>query len=318
MNVLHLHLSDDQGWRIEIKKWPKLTEIGGSTEVGGGKGGYFTQEQYKELVKYASDRYITVVPEIDMPGHTNAALASYAELNCDNKLTELYTATEVGFSTLCTQKEIVYEFIEDVIHELAVITPGPYIHIGGDESHSTKKQDYIAFIERVQDIVTAQGKQMIGWDEITLTKLKPNSIAQHWSSNENAQEAVNQGVKIIMSPAARAYLDMKYDSTTTLGLFWAGTIEVDHGYNWNPESLIPGVEKENILGIESPLWTETVTNMNEMEYLVFPRLLGYAEIGWSQAEARSWEDYKLRLGNQAPIFREMGLNYYASELIKWQ
>jgi hexosaminidase len=318
MNFLHLHLSDDQGWRIEIKKWPKLTKVGGSTEVGGGKGGYFTQEQYKELVKYAGERYITVIPEIDMPGHTNAALASYAELNCDNKLTELYTGTEVGFSTLCTQKEIVYEFIEDVVSELAKITPGPYIHIGGDESHSTKKQDYIDFIERVQEIVAEQGKQMIGWDEITLTKLRPNTIAQHWSSVENAQEAVNQGIKIIMSPASRAYLDMKYDSTTALGLNWAGNIEVDHGYNWYPESLIPGVEKENILGIECPLWTETVTNMDEVEYLVFPRLLGYAEIGWSAAEARNWEDYKLRLGHQAPRFAEMDLNYYASELIEWQ
>jgi hexosaminidase len=224
----------------------------------------------------------------------------------------------VGFSTLCTQKEIVYEFIEDVVSELAKITPGPYIHIGGDESHSTKKQDYIDFIERVQEIVAEQGKQMIGWDEITLTKLRPNTIAQHWSSVENAQEAVNQGIKIIMSPASRAYLDMKYDSTTALGLNWAGNIEVDHGYNWYPESLIPGVEKENILGIECPLWTETVTNMDEVEYLVFPRLLGYAEIGWSAAEARNWEDYKLRLGHQAPRFAEMDLNYYASELIEWQ
>ena len=318
MNVLHLHLSDDQGWRIEIKKWPKLTEVGGSTEVGGGEGGYYTQEQYADLVKYAAERYITIIPEIDMPGHTNAALASYAELNCDNKLTDLYTGTEVGFSTLCTEKEIVYEFIEDVIREIAQLTPGPYIHIGGDESHSTEKKDYIEFVERVQDIVMAQGKQMIGWDEIALTEVKPGTIAQHWDSPENALKAVEKGIKVIMSPASRAYLDMKYDSTTTLGLNWAGNIEVDRGYDWYPANLVRGVGKENILGIECPLWSETVTNLHEVEYLVFPRLLGYAEIGWSQAEARSWENYKLRLGNHASRFKEMGLNYYASELVDWQ
>jgi hexosaminidase len=318
MNVLHLHLSDDQGWRIEIRKWPKLTEIGGRTEVGGGTGGYYTQEQYKELVNYASDRFITIIPEIDMPGHTNAALASYAELNCDNKLRELYTGMDVGFSTLCTQKEIVYEFINDVVTELSAITPGPYIHIGGDESHSTIEKDYIYFIEKVQDIVSAHGKQMIGWDEIASTKVKPNTIAQFWRSTDNAKKAVNQGIKIIMSPADRTYLDMKYDSTTTLGLKWAGYIEIEKGYNWFPDKLIPEIGKENILGIECPLWTETLTNMDEVEYMVFPRLLGYAEIGWSQSETRNWEDYKFRLSHHASRFEKMQLNYYASELIDWK
>lgn len=318
MNMLHLHLSDDQGWRIEIKKWPKLTEIGGLTEVGGGTGGFYTQEQYEEIVKYALERYVTIVPEIDMPGHTNAALASYPELNCDNKRRDLYTGTKVGFSTLCTQKEIVYQFIKDVISEIAALTPGPYFHIGGDETHSTNKDDYINFVERVQEIVFAQGKQMIGWDEITSAQLKPNAIAQFWNSTENAQKSVNQGVKLIVSPAANTYLDMKYDSTTTLGLSWAGTIEVNKGYNWYPENIVPNMGKENILGIECPLWTETTTNMSEVEYMVFPRLLGYAEIGWSSADIRSWDDYKLRLGYQAPIFNAMGINYYPSELIDWQ
>ena len=166
MNVLHLHLSDDQGWRIEIKSWPKLTEIGGSTEVGGGEGGFYTQEQYSEIVEYAQIRNITIIPEIDMPGHTNAALASYAELNCNGKATELYTGIEVGFSTLCTNKEITYQFVDDVIRELASLTPGPYIHIGGDESHVTPLEDYIPFINRVQQIVKNHGKKVIGWDEI--------------------------------------------------------------------------------------------------------------------------------------------------------
>jgi hexosaminidase len=317
-NVLHLHLSDDQGWRIEIKSWPKLTEIGGSTEVGGGEGGYFTQEQYTELVNYAAERFITIVPEIDMPGHTNAALASYPELNCDDKATELYTGTEVGFSTLCTDKEITYEFIDDVIRELAEITPGSYIHIGGDESHVTKLEDYIPFIERVQDIVYSYEKTMIGWDEVTLAKLDERSIAQYWASAENAKNAVDQGVKVIMSPAAKAYLDMQYDSITPLGLHWAGYIEVDTGYNWDPATLEEAIGRENILGIEAPLWTETVTKRSEMEYLVFPRLAGYAEIGWSPANGRSWDDYKLRLASHGNIYDSWGINYYRSTRVPWQ
>lgn len=317
MNYLHLHLTDDQGWRIEIKQWHNLTTHGGSTQVGGGKGGFFTQEDYQEIVKYAADRFITIVPEIDLPGHTNAALASYAELNCDGKATELYTGMAVGFSTLCTRNENTYEFVDDVIKELAAMTPGPYIHIGGDESHSTKKKDYIYFIDRVQDIVNKHGKQMMGWDDITAGDLKSNSIAQHWSKKENAQAAVRQNVKIVMSPASKAYLDMKYDSTTTLGLNWAGYIEVDSGYIWNPATLIKGVSKENILGIECPLWTETVTNLDELEYLVFPRLMGYAEIGWTKQKDRNWEDYKTRLGNHQARLEALEINYYPSKLVPW-
>ncbi|WP_299584631.1 beta-N-acetylhexosaminidase [uncultured Sunxiuqinia sp.] len=317
-NIMHLHLTDDQGWRIEIKSWPKLTEIGGSTEVGSGEGGFYTQDQYTELVNYAAERFITIIPEIDMPGHTNAALASYAELNCDGKATELYTGIEVGFSTLCTDKEITYEFIDDVIGELASLTPGPYIHIGGDESHVTKKEDYIPFIERVQDLVYAHGKTMIGWDEVTLAKLDERSIAQYWSSADNAKNAVQQGVKVIMSPAKKAYLDMKYDSLSTLGLHWAGYIEVDTGYDWDPTKLEKEISWENILGIEAPLWTETVTNRADMEYLVFPRLAGYAEIGWSPAEGKSWDEYKVRLAAHGKQYDTWGINYYRSKLVPWE
>jgi hexosaminidase len=233
MNVLHLHLSDDQGWRIEIKSWPKLTEIGGSTEVGGGEGGFYTQEQYSDIVKYAAERQIMIIPEIDMPGHTNAALASYAELNCDGKATELYTGTEVGFSTFCTDKEITYKFIDDVVRELAVLTPGPYIHIGGDESHVTKIEDYIPFVNRVQEIVVSHGEKVIGWDEIANATLVKNATVQFWADVKNTTLGIEQDAKVIMSPAARTYLDMQYDSTTHLGLHWAGYIEIDHGYLWD-------------------------------------------------------------------------------------
>ncbi len=318
MNVLHLHLADDQGWRIEIKSWPALTEIGSTTQVGGGKGGFFTQEEYKDIVQYAADRFITIIPEIDMPGHTNAALASIPELNPDNKATNLYTGTHVGFSTLQTNKEFTYQFLGDVIRELVALTPGPYIHVGGDESHVTKKEDYIPFIGRVQEIVLANGKQMIGWDETTMAALKPSSVAQYWSKAENAQRGVSKGVKIIMSPAAKAYLDMKYNAQTVLGLKWAGFVEVDTGYKWDPATLVPGITKENILGVECPMWSETVKNISDIEFLLFPRLPGYAEIGWTDASQRSWNEYKIRLGNQAPRFKAMGINYYPSAKVQWK
>ena len=317
MNVLHLHLSDDQGWRIEIKKWPNLTSVGGSKQVGGGSGGFYTQEQYSDIVKYAAERYITIIPEIDMPGHINAAMASYPELNCNGKATELYTGTEVGFSSFCTSKEITYQFISDVLGELAAITPGPYLHIGGDESHVTKLEDYIPFVNRVQQIVSKLGKKVIGWDEIALTSLIPNSTVQYWAKAENAVKGVKQGAKVIMSPAANSYLDMKYDSTTTLGLFWAGFVETDKSYKWDPATLVPGVAKDNILGVEAPLWTETITNMKELEYMVFPRLLGIADLAWCSSSSGNWEEYKTRLARHGDRLKAMQINYYPSKLVQW-
>ncbi len=318
LNVLHLHLSDDQGWRIEIKSWPKLTEIGGSTQVGGGGGGFYTQEEYKDLVKYASERYITIIPEIDMPGHTNAALASYAVLNCNKKATKLYEGTKVGFSTLCTSDELTYKFIDDMIGELVSLTPGPYIHIGGDESHVTALEDYIPFINRVQEIVNSHGKIMMGWDEITHANLKSESIVQYWGSADNAKRAVSQGVKIILSPAQKCYLDMQYDTNSSLGLHWAGYIEVDSAYAWHPETLLPGISRDDILGIESPLWSETIKTLDDIEYMAFPRLIGHAEIGWSADESPGWEEYRLRLGKHSKLLDLLEVDFYRSPLVDWE
>jgi hexosaminidase len=340
MNVLHLHLADDQGWRIEIKSWPNLTTIGGSTQVGGGKGGFLTQDQYKDIVKYAQERYITIIPEIDMPGHTNAALASYPELNCDGKARKLYTGIEVGFSTLCPTKEITYKFIDDVVRELAELTPGPYIHLGGDESHATKKEDYIPFVSKVQEIVKAHGKQMIGWEETAQADMnkpknrpeqsvkadnsvlqpsatKSNSIAQYWTNPNYAKEAVAKGAMVIMSPATKTYLDMKYDSTTKLGQDWAARIEIDSAYMWDPATRVKGIPRENILGLEAPLWTETITTMDEIEYMVFPRIIGIAEIGWTPANLRSWDDYKTRLGKHGPVMKALEIDFYKSKQVPW-
>lgn len=318
INTLHLHLSDDQGWRIEIKSWPKLTEIGGSTQVGGGQGGFYTQEDYKEIVSYAAQRYITIVPEIDMPGHTNAALASYPELNCDKKPRELYTGIEVGFSTLCIDSEVTYQFVDDVVREISEMTPGPYFHIGGDESHVTPMEDYIPFMERAQEIAVKYGKKVIGWDEVAHAKLVPGAVVQFWAKAENAKMGIDQGAKVLMSPATKTYLDMQYDSTTRLGLHWAAYIEVDDAYNWDPATFSPDIKRENIIGIESPLWTETITSIDDIEYMVFPRILCHAEIGWTKASDRNWDDFKNRLGTFCNRLDAMNINYYASPKVPWK
>ena len=327
INVLHLHLSDDQGWRIAIKNWPRLATYGGSTEVGGGPGGYYTQEQYKDIVAYAARHFITVVPEIDTPGHTNAALASYAELNCDGKAPPLYTGTDVGFSSLCVSKDITYTFLNDVIGELAKLTPGSYVHIGGDEAHSTPLADYITFIDRIQPIVHAHGKNVIGWNEIAQADVKPSpdTLAQNWSiadgntpvSDTLATDAVQKGVRLVMSPANHAYLDMQYDKNSPYGLHWAGYVNVQKSYQWDPATLFTGVTEQNIEGVEAPIWSETLTDIHEVEYMAFPRLGGIAEIGWSPRQGRSWDEYRTRLAAQGPRWTTMGVNFYHSPEIAW-
>ncbi len=331
MNRLHLGLTNDQGWRIEIKSWPKLTEIGAITEVGGGEGGFFTQEQYKEIVAYAQDRHVMIIPEIDMPGHTNAALASYQELNINPSMRrepgiprpdeepvpgQLYTGIKVGFSTLDITKPITFKFVEDVLAELAAITPGPYIHIGGDEAAVTKKPDYIAFINRFKTIVEGHGKTMIGWEEISQADIDSTVIVQYWNSPSHAKAAAAKGARLIYSPAKKIYLDMQYDSTTRLGLHWAAYIEVDDSYNWDPVTHVADVPEKCILGVEAPLWTETIETIDDIEYMVFPRLAGVAEIGWSRGE-RSWGEYVTRLARQAPRWEAMGVDFYRSPKVHW-
>ena len=316
LNRLHLHLSDDQGWRIEIKSWPELTRIGGQTAVGGGPGGFYTQAEYADLVAYAAARYVTVVPEIDMPGHTNAAMAAYAELNADGQARQPYSGIEVGFSSLAIDKEITYQFIDDVVGELAALTPGDFIHIGGDEAHSTDKGDYVRFVERVEAIVTAHDKRMVGWEEIGQAELETTSIAQHWAPG-HATAAAAQGAKIILSPAPRVYLDMKYDEATPLGLNWAGFVSLRAAYDWEPATLLAGVGESDILGVEAALWSETLTTIDDIEFMLFPRLPGVAEVAWSAA-GRDWEGYRLRLAAHGARLMEMGVNFHRSEEIEWQ
>jgi hexosaminidase len=317
LNRFHMHLADDQGWRIMIHSWPDLATYGGSTEVGGGPGGYYTQAEYSDIVAYAQSRYITVVPEIDMPGHANAALASYAELNCDGVAPALFTGIDVGFSSLCTDKDVTYAFVDDVVREIAALTPGAYFHIGGDEAFVTGEADYKRFIQRVQAIVQSYGKQMVGWEEIARADLLTTSIAQHWNS-DLAKRAAQQGAKVIMSPASETYLDNKYNASTRLGFSWAGYADVQDAYVWDPASQVDGVSESDVLGVESPLWTETIQTMDDIEFMAFPRLPGHAEIGWSPATGRDWDEYQSRLAAHGPRMTAMGVDFYRSSLVPWR
>ncbi|MGE5813704.1 MAG: beta-N-acetylhexosaminidase [Acidobacteriota bacterium] len=319
MNRLHLHLSDDQGWRIEIKSRPRLTEIGSRSEVGGGSGGFYTQEQFADLVAYAADRFVTIVPEIDMPSHINAALASYPELNCDQKPRPFYIGTEVGFSNFCVESEATYAFIDDVVREIAAMTPGAWFHVGGDEVKTLTPEQYVAFIERVQTIVHSHGKQMVGWDETARARLLPTSIVQYWRPDEPPGPAVQNGAKVILSSADRVYIDMQYDPGTPIGLHWAAYIPVRNAYDWEPSTHVPGITDANMLGIEAPMWAETLDNIRDIEYLAFPRLAAIAELAWSpMAKRQPWDTFKVRLGAQAPRWTALGINFYRAPEVPWR
>lgn len=316
MNRLHLHLTDDQGWRIEINAWPNLTKVGAQTQVNGGGGGFYTQEQFKEIVEYARGRYVMVIPEIDTPGHTNAALASYPELNQSEEAPPLYEGTEVGFSSLSINMEITYKFLDDVIRELAAISPAPYIHIGGDEAKSTPEADYKKFIKLFQQIVFAHNKIPVGWAEIGEAELDSRTVAQHWHGAAY-QGAKEQGCKIILSPANKTYLDMKYDPSTPLGLDWVGHISVKDSYNWEPGSYMHLLEESDILGLEAPIWTETLLTMKDVEFMAFPRLPGLAELSWSP-KGQGWEEYKNRLAQHGQHMEELNINFFRSPDVSWE
>jgi hexosaminidase len=323
INVLHLHLTDDQGWRLAIDRWPRLAAYGGGTEVGGGPGGHYTKADYREIVEYAAARYVTVVPEIDVPGHTNAALASYPELN-DGAAPERYTGVDVGFSSLRVREALTYRFLDEVIGEVAELTPGPYVHIGGDEAHTTDPADYAEFLTRTQQIVRRHGKSAVAWQDAAAATLAPGALVQYWRpasgaepDTEAARAAVRQGARLILSPADHAYLDLKYEMGTGLGLEWAGHVEVADSYAWDPATLIDGVAEPDIAGVEAALWSETIESGHDIDFMVFPRLPGIAEIGWSPAEGRSWESYAPRLAAHGARWNAAGVAFYRSPQVEW-
>lgn len=326
LNHLHLHLSDDQGWRIEIKGWPRLAEVGGACEVGGGPGGHYTQAQYRDLVAYAAARHVTLVPEIDMPGHTNAAMVAYPELHPDGVAPDPYTGIQVGFSMLRVDGEATRRFVADVLGELATLTPGPYLHVGGDEVEILPDDPYDEFMRYAEQVVTDLGKTPIGWHSAAVrAKPHPGTVIQYWGlpTPEQAEDraavsaAAQRGTKLIMSPGDHAYLDMKYDEGSRLGLQWAGFVDVADAYDWDPATLLDRVGEDAVVGVEAPLWTETATSLADLEYLAFPRLAAIAELGWSPAATHDWAGFRARLAAHGPRWTARGISFHPSPQVPW-
>ncbi|MGW2626522.1 beta-N-acetylhexosaminidase [Micromonospora taraxaci] len=320
LNHLHLHLTDDQGWRIAVDSWPKLTTVGGATAVGGGPGGFYTKADYTRIVSYAAARHITVVPEIDLPGHTNSALVAYPELAPDKIAPQPYTGTEVGFSYVDPADDRTYDFIADVLGELAAITPGPWLHIGGDEAFKVKGEVYTGFVERVQHIVAGLGKTVVGWHQLAPAAHVDGRVLQWWGTNgedPTTVEAVRQGARLIVSPGNHAYLDMKYAPDTPIGHDWAGLIDVRKAYDWDPGTHVAEVPSTAVIGVEAPLWTESVTSLADIEFLLLPRLPAIAELGWSPRETHDWAGFRDRLAGHGPRWDAAGIAFHRAPEIPW-
>lgn len=321
-NVFHFHLTDDQGWRINIPSWPKLTSVGSNSAVGQTScdNCFYSLDEYQEIVQYADKRFITLIPEIDVPGHVKAALASYPEeLYCEGDKPEWpYTGTKVRISSLCFSNPKIYQFFEDVVSEVAKRTTGKYIHIGGDETPKwVKHKDYADFMLKASDIITQHGKILVGWtnDIGSVEGLSSDVVGQDWSTKkhccENTLNMAKRGNKIIMSPANKAYLDLKYDKDTPIGLHWAGYNSIKNSYNWNPELMIEGLNSKSIIGVEAALWGETITSMADAQYMIFPRLFSLSEVAWTPQEKRTWPKFYERIQSQLLRLKHQNINFKA-------
>jgi len=360
INVLHLHLSDDQGFRLAINGFPRLTSIGAQGSVGtGGRlvdpGGFWTQAQYKAVVADAAAHFITVVPEVDSPGHNNAIIMSeYNDtgnpalpvnphsINCSAYKPPHWDYTEdVGYSALCPGSRDTWAIMTAIISQLTAITPGPYYDLGGDEVPTSllSAPEYAAFINREAGIVTGHGKTVMGWADIAGPGTKPpaGSIAEYWqpaggtsSGTVTGREAVAKHMKIVMAPANHTYLDQKYIVSArssvppSLGMNWAcpSGCDVSSAYNWNPGGFVTGVTDRNVIGVEGAMWGETVANLANADYMIFPRLIALAEVAWSPAARRTpaspaYHDFLRRLGDQGARLQAAGVNFYPSTQVPW-
>lgn len=343
-NHLHLHLTDDQGWRLQIDAWPLLAEKASTTSAGGDAGGFYTKDDYREIVAHAASRHITIVPEIDLPGHTHAIGVAYPDLVEDPVISDAlaqsqaelgqdlpvagvpFTGWGVGHSSVRIRQERTFDFIRDVLTELSELTPGPYLHVGGDESHGTSTEDFAYFVERVTAIVHELGKTPIAWHEAgAAPNIAAGTVGQFWGSlkptDAHAAEAahfVARGGALILSPSDAAYLDMKYDADFPLGLAWAGLVGVRRAYDWDAADVVD-VPIEAIAGVEAPLWTETVRDLSDADQLMYPRIAAIAEQAWSSPTApeRTWESFRTRLGALAPLWQADGIRFHPTAEIDW-
>ncbi len=310
LNVLHLHLTDDQGWRFEVRNRPELTETSKDTQVGGEGGGFLTAADLQALVEHAAERGIAVVGEIDLPGHTHAALHAVPGLNPDGVSPGAYTGTEVGHSTLRLELPETAGFLEDVVSALVAQTPGEFLHVGGDEVEHLSGEEYTAFIQHVEALVLRHGRRPVFWQEAAPALLDTRSVVQMWISTGDGAEVVaaaRRGHDVILSPGNRTYLDMKHEPSDRLGLTWAGIIDVRDAYDWDPDTVLAGLPPDRILGVEAPLWTETIETEDDLFSMLLPRLAAFAEVAWSDPQVRDWEAFAEDLPAHTALWDARGL-----------
>lgn len=329
LNRLHLHLTDDQGWRVQIDSRPELTRIGASTQVGGGGGGFYTKDDVRRILAHAAERHVVVVPEIDLPGHTTAALAAYPELAPAGPAPTPYEGIEVGFSTLDPGNEGSYRFVEDVVREVAELFPGPWLHFGGDECLATDEADYARFVQRAAAIVAGAGKTPIGWHEIGRCEaLPPGTIGQYWGLTTQPDEradllrsVVARGGAAILSPADAAYFDIRYTEDHPVGLIWPGKpTTLEDAYGWEPAEVVPGLGEDAILGLEAPIFTETIADLDTLRSMAFPRMAAFAELAWSPrpgAGGRDLDGFRERLGRLGRDWDARGVRYERVPGVPW-
>jgi hexosaminidase len=340
MNYFHWHLTDDQGWRIEIKKYPNLTKAGAwrnGTIIGHHPGtgndsihygGFYTQKQVKEIVAYAAKRYITVLPEIEMPGHASAALTAYPYLGCTGGPYQVQQTWGVFNDVFCAGNDSVFTFLQNVLDEVMPLFPSKFIHIGGDEcpKDSWKKcpkcQKRIAdnhlkdehelqsyFVQRMEKYINSKGKTIIGWDEILEGGLAPNAVVMSWRGEKGGIDAAKQNHDVIMTPGGYCYFDhaqSKNEDSLTIG----GYLPVKQTYSYEPVSKeLSETEGKHILGAQGNVWTEYITNPKKVEYMIFPRMSALSEVLWSPAAKRNWDDFQNRLQQQCKRYTLWGANY---------
>ncbi|HVV72315.1 MAG TPA: family 20 glycosylhydrolase, partial [Verrucomicrobiae bacterium] len=324
----HWHLTDDDGWRVEIKKYPKLTQIGawrGPEEAlppsyGSGNhryGGFYTQEQVREIVRYAAERHILIIPEVDVPAHCRAVTVAYPELLCAGDPYKYKSVQDVPANVLCPSQEKTYEFLDGVFGELAGLFPGPYLHAGGDERpagpweqcercQKHMRQEHLAdgkllqdrFLKRVQDIIRSHGKRMVGWDELDHdTVLDKDYTVTAWNGVEEGVKAADKGYSVIMAPSPFTYFDLSYnEDPAEPGMRWAGVISVEKTYSLDPRpKSLPEDVAARIIGVQGCLWSETLVTPDRPDYMLFPRLCALAEVAWTPQEERSWHEFWERL-----------------------
>ena len=326
MNRFHWHLTDDQGWRIEIKKWPKLisvgskrsgTIIGTNSDIDDGipYGGYYTQDEAREIVAYAAARHITVIPEIDMPGHMLAALASYPELGCTGGPYQVGHYWGVYKDVLCVSNQRVYQFVEDVLTEIMDIFPSEVIHIGGDETPTDKWLQCPAhFTKKIFDFLTSKGRRALGWDEI-LDGSPQNAMIMSWRGTEPGAKAAETGHDVVMTPTTYCYFDYQQVKDTQFEPSrCGGFIPIEKVYSLNPApDSLSTTAREHILGTQANLWAEYMTNEAMVEYQALPRMSALSEVQWTQPERKDYEAFKERLTRLTALF-ELYHYQYAKHL----